>query len=98
MNPSWEAFVSGGKTFIHVSCKYVLDLIFADIRNADDSDTEVVINQYDQGSRRCFTKRDELGQGDIYIYIVKKWGSGTIYVEIAWGLWTFDTFNVYEQL
>lgn len=44
----------------------VLDLIFADIRNADDSDTEVVINQHDQGSKRCFTKRVELGQGDIY--------------------------------
>lgn len=71
----------GGKTFIHVSCKYVLDLIFVDIRNADDSDTEVVINQHDQGSRRCLTKRDELGQGDIYI--VKKGGSGTKYVEIS---------------
>lgn len=57
------------------------------IRNADDSDTEVVINQHNQGSRRRLTKRDELGQGDIYyIYIVKKGGSGTIYVEISWGL------------
>lgn len=33
---------------------------------ADDSDTEVVINQHDEESERDFTERDELGQGDIY--------------------------------
>lgn len=60
-----------------------LYMYLVNIRNADDSDTEVVINQHDQGSR-CLTKRDELGQGDIYI--VKKGGSGTIYVEISRGL------------
>lgn len=31
---------------------------------ADDSDTEVVINQHDEGSERDLA--DELGQGDIY--------------------------------
>lgn len=34
---------------------------------ADDSDTEVVINQHDEESERDLTERDELGQGDIYI-------------------------------
>lgn len=33
---------------------------------ADDSDTEVVINQHDEESERDLTERDELGQGDIY--------------------------------
>lgn len=33
---------------------------------ADDSDTEVVINQHDEKSERDLTERDELGQGDIY--------------------------------
>lgn len=33
---------------------------------ADDSDTEVVINQHDEESERDLTERDELRQGDIY--------------------------------
>lgn len=32
----------------------------------DDSDTEVVINQHDEGSERDLAERDELGQGDMY--------------------------------
>lgn len=33
---------------------------------ADDSDTEVVINQHNEGSERYLAERDELGQGDVY--------------------------------
>lgn len=33
---------------------------------ADDSDTEVIINQREEGSERDLTEHDELGQGDIH--------------------------------